>query len=211
MKNDTNDNIVNKDVKEETFEEEVPDEELHSKLGVDDHIYVSGRKGIYGGSLLMLFAILLAFSALFATFYGLVSLNSDLGKRDIGVKVDEYRLKVIHSNYDYGGKIKSFVNYNSSDKYFSYKFSVNNENTVDLDYSISLQVKEKSDGLDLDLVNYTLLRNGVSVKSGKMSEVKENIYSTTIDQKSIDEYEIRVWGDSSIKDLGLKFRTEIVV
>ena len=30
------DNHVN-DVKEDTFKEEVPEEELHSKLGVDDH------------------------------------------------------------------------------------------------------------------------------------------------------------------------------
>lgn len=204
MKNDDS-------VKEEIFKEEVPEEELHSKLGVDDHIYVSGREGIYGGSLLMLFAILLAFSALFATFYGLASLDSDLGKREIGVKVDEYRLKVIHTNYDYGGKIKSFSDYTSSDKYFLYKFSVSNDNTIDIDYSVSLKIKEKSENLDLSLVNYTLLRNGVSVKSGNMSQANGKIYSATVSKKSIDEYEVRVWGDSSIKDLGLKFKINVVV
>ncbi|MBQ6547182.1 MAG: hypothetical protein IJL74_04215 [Bacilli bacterium] len=205
------DNSVKEEVKEDTFKEEVPEEELHSKLGVDDHIYVSGRKGIYGGSLLMIFALLLAFSALFATFYGLVSLGSDLGKRDIGVHVDEYRLKVIHSNYDYGGKIESFANYTNSNKSFSYNFSVTNENAVDLDYFISLKIKNKSDGLDLGLVNYDLLRNGSSVKSGKMSEIKGNIFSTTIPKKSADDYEIKIWGDNSIKDLGLKFKIEVVV
>ena len=206
-----NDDRVKDDVKEETFKEEVPEEELHSKLGVDDHIYISNRKGLYGGSLLMIFAILLAFSALFATFYGLASLDSDLGKRDIGVKVDEYRLKVIHSNYDYGGKIKSFSNYTSSDKYFSYKFSVTNENTVDLDYSVSLKVNDKSDNLNLDLVNYTLLKNGVSVKSAKLSEADGSIYSATVLKKSMDEYELRIWGDDSVKDSSLKFKVEVVV
>ena len=206
-----NEKLVNEDVKEETFKEEVPEEELHSKLGVDDHIYISRRKGIYGGSLLMLFAILLAFSALFATFYGLISLDSDLGKRNIGVTVDEYRLKVIHTNYDYGGKIKSFANYTSSNKYFSYKFSVTNENPIDLDYFISLKVKDKSDDLDLNLVNYTLLRNGVSVKSEKMSEANGDIYSTTILKKSADDYEIRIWGDSSVKDSNLTFKINVEV
>lgn len=204
------DNHVN-DVKEDTFKEEVPEEELHSKLGVDDHIYVSNRNGLYGGTLLMLFAILLAFAALFATFYGLASLDSDLGKRDIGVKVDEYRLKVIHSNYDYGGKIKSFSDYTSSEKYFSYKFSVTNDNTVDLDYSVSLKINDKSDNLNLDLVDYTLLRNGVSVKSSKLSDVDGNIYSATALKKSMDEYELRIWGDGSVKNSSLKFKVEVVV
>ena len=190
------------------FKEEVPESELHSKLGVDDHIYISKRRGIYGGPLLMFFALFLAFAALFATFYGLVSLNKDLRDRHIGVVIDEYHLKVIHTNDLYGGNIKSFSKYGSSDKYFSYKFSVVNENSVDLDYTMSLEAKNKSSNLNLKSVNYPLLKNGDSIKSGKFSNF--GVYSVTCLKNSTDKYEIRLWSDGSIENSNLTFKVKVV-
>ncbi len=197
--------------KETLFNEEVAEEELHSKLGVDDHIYITNRRGIYGGPLLILFAVFLAFSALFALFYGLTSLNSDLNGRNIGVTVDEYHLKVIHSNYSYGGKIESFSKYNNSSKVFNYKFSIVNNNAVDLDYSVVLQVKDKDENLNVNLINYSLLRNGITVQSGNLSGLSNKLYSTTALKNSADEYEVRLWSNSINEDSGLNFRIKIMV
>lgn len=197
--------------KETLFNEEVAEEDLHSKLGVDDHIYITHKRGIYGGSLLILFAVFLVFAALFALFYGLASLNSDLNGRNIGVTVDEYHLKVIHSNYSYGGKIESFSKYNNSNKFFNYKFSIVNNNDVDLDYSVVLQVKDKDENLNVNLVNYSLLRNGITVQSGNLSDLSNKLYSTTALKNSADEYAVRLWSNSINKDFSFKFRIKIVV
>lgn len=200
----------NNEKKELIFNEEVPDDELHSKLGVDDHIYVTNRRGIFGGPLLIFLALFLAFSALFALMYGLVSLSGD-SNRKIGVNVDEYHLKVIHSNYSYGGTINSFSKYNSSTKYFNYSFSVDNNNSINLDYSVNLEIKEKSNNLDLEKVNYTLLKNGIAVQSGTLSEFDSELYSTTALKSSSDAYQIRLWSETIKDKSSLKFRIKILV
>ena len=52
------------DTEELTFNEEVSDEELHSKLGVDDHIYI--RK-FFGGPFLVVLGVLLILTSLFVS------------------------------------------------------------------------------------------------------------------------------------------------
>lgn len=206
--NQKNENDVEN--KELLFKEEVPDEELHSKLGVDDHIYVSNRRGIYGGPFLTFLALFLACSALFALMYGLISLSAN-PDRIIGVNVEEYRLKVIHSNNSYGGSINSFSKYNSSSKYYTYNFSIDNNNSIDLNYSVNLEIKEKSDNLDVEKINYTLLKNGIAVQSGNLSEFDSELYSTTALKGSSDEYQIRLWSNNLNYNSSLKFRIKILV
>ena len=193
------------------YDEEVSDDELHSKLGVDDHIYITHKKGIYGGPVLLIFVILLVLAALFSLFYGLISFSKDINGRKIGVYTDEYHLKVIHSNYEYGGIIDSFSKYNSSSNYYSYKFSVSNNNSVDLDYSVVLEVENKSDKLNVNDVKYSLLRNGISVQSDHLDSLNNKLYTATSLKNSNDEYEIRLWSDSLKKDLNFKFKIRIQV
>ena len=198
------------DESEQLFNEEVAEEELHSKIDVDDHIYVRNKVGIFGNPILAFLAAALVFSALFATFYGLLSLDSDLEKRDIGVIRNEYHLTVVHSDESYGGIIKNFKKYNSSSDAFSYNFSVANKNTVDLGYAVA--VEKSSGSIDLKKVNYKLLRNGSTIKSGTLADKKSNkIYDTTAIGNTTDEYEIRLWVDNATDDESLTFKIKVLV
>lgn len=196
--------------KESLFKEEVADDELHSKLGVDDHIYIK-RNNVFGWPFLVFLAIVLALTALFATMYGFVSLNnSDLKDRGIGVITSEYHLTVVHSDNSYGGTIKSFNKYNNSNKYFNYKFSVSNNNSIDLNYAVSVQ-KTGGTVSDISLVNYDLLKNESVIKSGKLVNSKSNkIFGTTILSKTTDNYEIRFWSDS-LNDSSFAFKIVVLV
>lgn len=202
-------NDMKTNVDEDIFKEEVPDEELHSKVGVDDHIYVERKSGIFGGPVLIFLAVSLALTALLSTLYGLLSLDNGLNRRDIGVITSEYHLTVIHSDDSYGGTIKSFKDYNTSNKYFSYSFDVTNKNSVDLNYSVAVS---NNSNVDISNINYELVKNDGVVKSGKLSNIKSNkIYGTTSLANTTDKYEIRFWSDSSDSNDGFTFKIEILV
>ena len=116
----------------------------------------------------------------------------------------------MHSDDSYGGTIKSFNKYNNSNKYFNYKFSVSNNNSIDLNYAVSVQ-KTGGTVSDISLVNYDLLKNGSVIKSGKLVNSKSNkIFGTTILSKTTDNYEIRFWSDSS-NDSSFAFKIVVLV
>ena len=195
---------------EEMFKEEVPEEELHSKIDVDDHIYVE-HYSFFGGRVITILAVILALTALLSTIYGLLSLDKNLDNRNIGVITDEYHLTVIHSDDSYGGKIKSFTKYNNSKNYYSYKFSVANNNGIDLNYDVSIK-RQKQTTADISLINYDLVKNGSIVKSGKLSDIDVNkVYGTAVLSKTTDEYEIRFWSSNVNENASFVFKIEVLV
>ena len=195
---------------DEIFKEEVPEEELHSKIDVDDHIYVK-RYGLFGGRVIIVLAIILALTALLSAIYGIFSLDKNSEGRDIGVITSKYQLVVIHTDDSYGGTIKSFSSYKNNDNYYSYNFSVSNKNDVDLKYDVSVN-KENGTTADLSLINYDLLKNNSIVKSGKLSNVKKNkIYGTDILKNTSDKYEIRFWSSNADINASFVFKIEVLV
>ncbi len=204
-----NDDYIS-NTEELTFKEEVKDEELHSKLGVDDHIYV--RK-FFGAPFLIGLAIFLILASLLAAILGLIVFDKELTGRPIGVFHNEYRLTVTHSNKNYGGTIKSFVNYNNSGNSFNYVFSVENKNSVDLKYSVELiNPNYGSDNIDQGNISYMLIKNKQVVKNGSLSNFKtNNLYNTNISSNSVDAYEIKIWGNNINKDSNFSFKINIGV
>ncbi len=209
MNQNNNDDYVS-NTEELIFKEEVADEELHSKLGVDDHIYV--RK-FFGAPFLIGLAIFLILTSLLAAILGLVVFDKELTGRPIGVFHNEYKLTVIHSNKAYGGTIKSFANYNNSGNSFTYHFNVENKNDVDLKYSVELENPNYGlDSIDQSKIGYMLLKNQQVVKNGSLSNSKTNdLYNVTISGKSVDAYELKIWGNNIDKDLDFSFAINIGV
>ena len=186
------------------FAEEVKEEELHSKLGVDDHIYI---KKFFGGPFLIVLGAILMLASLFSLLYGLFTSDSELNGRKIGVIHTQYKLLVSHSNADYGGTIDSFSQYNSSNDAYVYKFKVSNNNPIKLDYGIQFVSDTSNVG-----VNYQLIKNAQIVKKGLLDDDKKiDLYETSINSGSNDNYEIRLWSnsDSSIKNYSFKINVNV--
>ena len=194
----------NEETEELIFNEEVKEKELHSKIGVDDHIYV---KKFFGGPLLVVLGVILVLTSLFSLLYGLFTSDSDLNGRRIGVFHTQYKLLVSHSNSEYGGTISSFSEYATSPTAYVYEFKVSNSNPVKLDYG----VKFLSDG-DNNGISYQLVKNDQIVKRGLLGKDKKiDLYDTSIDSGMEDKYEIRLWSDTnnSIKDYSFKINIEV--
>lgn len=195
-----------------TFEEEVPDEDLHSKLGVDDHIYVEGTISKIKNIILILLAIFLILTSLFSLLFGFRTLDRDFKARRAATNVSQYNLLVVHSNGRYGGKIDSFSTHNSLEKAYSYNFSVSNKNPVDLKYSIQLNnLNFGNDNVDMKLINYQLYKNNSIVSEGNLENLKDyNLYDADIVSGTSDSYVIKVWSEK-IKNSGFEFRINVGV
>lgn len=195
-----------------TFKEEVPDEELHSKLGVDDHIYIT-RQRFFGLPLLAFFGIVLGLSLLFSFLFSLVYVNSDKSDRPIGINTSKYNLVVSHSNEQFGGVVSSFTKYNSDSNAFEYAFSVSNGNDVDLKYLVELiNTDYKFEKPDMSLIHYNLLKNGESIKEGVLKNEETNrLYKTNIKSSSLDRYTIKLWSDTLTNKVNFKFKINVGV
>lgn len=193
-----------------TFKEEVSEDQLHSKLGVDDHIYVTERR-IFGLSLLSFFAAVFVITSLFAIMLGIVFSNSDKVDRPIGIFTSKYNLIVTHANDQYGGTISSFKNYNMQEKSYNYNFGVSNNNDVDLKYSIEIEnTNYDFSKLDMSLIDYQLKKNGKIVKSGKLKNaVVNSLYTTSISSNSVDNYVISLWSNSLNKSKDFVFKINV--
>lgn len=195
-----------------TFKEEVPDEELHSKLGVDDHIYITRRR-FFGLPLLAFLGIVLGLSLLFSVLLSYVYVNNDKSDRPIGVINNKYNLVVSHSNEKFGGVIPSFANYSSDSKAFEYAFSVSNGNDIDLRYSVELiNNNYKFEKPDMSLIHYNLIKNGESIKVGTLKNDETNrLYKTNIKSSVLDRYTIKLWSDSLTNKVNFNFKINVGV
>ncbi len=192
--------------KKYTFKEEVPEEALHSKIDVDDHIYVSKKK-IYGAPVVGFLLVILFISLLFALIFGIVSLNSGNSTPN----VTKYSLVVAHSNDLYGGKIASFSEYNSPEKAYLYQFTVKNSNNIDINYYIKLMNnKYDFENNDMTLIKYQLVKNDEVVIEGNLKNSKENdLFKQKISSNSSDKYVLKLWSTTTNK-LELDFKVTVV-
>ena len=127
--------------REETvFVEEVPESELYDKKNQSDIIYVEDNTYKKKAKILITIAIILIIIAVLSSLLGFLYLNQERKANEessSSTNITRYDIFISHSNSNYGGNIKSFLNYNNKDKAFSYSFKVSNENPVNIDYKLS--------------------------------------------------------------------------
>ena len=93
------------------FQEEVKDDELHSKLGTSDIIYVDNGKVRRRTRFLIFLAIFLILLSIISAIMGFVYMDKELKAEQNNTKVQKYDLFVTHSSGSYGGTIDSFSKY----------------------------------------------------------------------------------------------------
>ena len=192
-----------------TFEEEVKDIELHSKLDVDDHIYIRDNYSKIRTIVLIIICGLLILVSLFASIYGFNLVGNKINNDRYEYK--NYNLIITHSSRSYGGTITSFEKYDTKEKAYSYDFSVSNSNPIQIKYSVELfNPLYGSDGVNMKLINYSLLKNNKEVKSGLLVDALNNqIINSEIDSKEADNYTIRLWSNKIKKDLSFSFKINV--
>ena len=196
---------------EEVFEEEVPSSNLYSKRDVDDHIYVyTGFKNRVK-FILLLALILIILSLLYAVF-GYKYLNKEYNERQGMETVIKYNLLVIHTNDLYGGYIKNFAGYTTSDDAYKYDFSVKNDNPVGLNYSIRINATTNVDDVSFSMINYSLSKNNSIVSSGSLEDViGKDIYLTEILSRNEDNYVLKIWSDKVTSNVSLTYKVNVIV
>lgn len=192
------------------FQEEVPDNELHSKLGTSDIIYVDNGARARRTRLLIVIAIILILLSVISAFFGFAYLSKDSSnKSNI---VTKYDLFVVHSNSDYGGNIKSFAKYSNLSNAYAYDFSVSNSNPVMLKYLVDIENTNYNSVNDISLINYSLYRNDKVVSEGNLKNlVVNNIYNTSIGVNKTDKYVLKIWSSKFDKSLNFGFKVNINV
>lgn len=193
-----------------TFEEEVNESELHSKVDVDDHIYIKDEVSSFRNTLLIIIAGLLILLSLFSAIFGFNLMND---KSKTGYDVKKYNLLVTHSSGNYGGVIKSIDVYDSKKNSYEYEFTVDNNNPVDINYAVTLiNPLYESDKVDMKLINYSLLKNDAEVSSGTLESVLNNeLYKVTIKSNKKDVYKIKLWSSKIEKNTSFTFKISIDV
>ena len=87
----------------------------------------------------------------------------------------------IYQNENFTNYIENIKVYNSYDNSNKYKFYVRNDNEYEITYKLTIN------DIKLD-----------KIKEGKLSNLKNNVLVTTsIGLKTVDNYEILIWGDSN--------------
>lgn len=192
-----------------TFNEDVDERELHSKLNVDDHIYMS-KKSFYGFPVLVALFILLLFSVITSLLFGFINLSKNNGN-DVS-NVDHYDLIVIHTNSSFGGNIDTFSKYNALNKAYSYDFAVKNTNSINIDYEVDLVNNDYNfKKLDMSLIRYRLMKNDVVVREGSLKNQKtNNLLKDVSSSNSEDKFKIVLWNYDGSK-AGLDFKINIGV
>lgn len=195
------------------FQEEVKDEELHSKLGTSDIIYVDNGKVRRRTRFLIFLAIFLILLSIVSAIMGFVYMDKELKAEQNNTKVQKYDLFVTHSSGSYGGTIDSFSKYRDEKTAFSYGFSVSNNNPISLKYSIALNNSTfGSDDVDMSKINYKLYKDDQVIKEGNLfNSENNNLFAIAIPSNSTDKYVIKLWSSDLDKKLGFKFKINVNV
>lgn len=193
------------------FEEEVHEDELVDKKNVSDVVYVESENKIKHKFLVVL-AIVLLVLFIISCLLGFLFSDGKFGVLN-GTVTNEYDLYVTHTNVDYGASNLAFEEHKTLNDAYVYDFSVNNSNSVNLEYSLELlNTNFDNDGIDMTMINYSLIKNGTEVVSGKLVDIqKNNLYSTTINKNSRDSYVIKLWSDSISKNMKFNFKINVIV
>ena len=199
--------------REETvFVEEVPESELYDKKNQSDIIYVEDNTYKKKAKILITIAIILIIIAVLSSLLGFLYLNQERKANEessSSTNITRYDIFISHSNSNYGGNIKSFLNYNNKDKAFSYSFKVSNENPVNIDYKVEL-IDNNFGNTSLSLISYSLLNNNEEIASGVLENKEVNkIADVTINSNSVNDLVLKLWSNSL--DKGFNFKVNVVV
>ena len=199
--------------REETvFVEEVPESELYDKKNQSDIIYVEDNTYKKKAKILITIAIILIIIAVLSSLLGFLYLNQERKANEesnSSTNITRYDIFISHSNSNYGGNIKSFLNYNNKDKAFSYSFKVSNENPVNIDYKVEL-IDNNFGNTSLNLISYSLLNNNEEIASGVLENKEVNkIADVTINSNSVNDLVLKLWSNSL--DKGFNFKVNVVV
>ena len=199
--------------REETvFVEEVPESELYDKKNQSDIIYVEDDTYKKKAKILITIAIILIIIAVLSSLLGFLYLNQERKANEesnSSTNITRYDIFISHSNSNYGGNIKSFLNYNNKDKAFSYSFKVSNENPVNIDYKVEL-IDNNFGNTSLSLISYSLLNNNEEIASGVLENKEVNkIADVTINSNSVNDLVLKLWSNSL--DKGFNFKVNVVV
>lgn len=199
--------------REETvFVEEVPESELYDKKNQSDIIYVEDNTYKKKAKILITIAIILIIIAVLASLLGFLYLNQERKANEesnSSTNITRYDIFISHSNSNYGGNIKSFLNYNNKDKAFSYSFKVSNENPVNIDYKVEL-IDNNFGNTSLNLISYSLLNNNEEIASGVLENKEVNkIADITINSNSVNDLVLKLWSNSL--DKGFNFKVNVAV
>ena len=199
--------------REETvFVEEVPESELYDKKNQSDIIYVEDDTYKKKAKILIAIAIILIIIAVLSSLLGFLYLNQERKANEesnSSTNITRYDIFISHSNSNYGGNIKSFLNYNNKDKAFSYSFKVSNENPVNIDYKVEL-IDNNFGNTSLNLISYSLLNNNEEIASGVLENKEVNkIADVTINSNSVNDLVLKLWSNSL--DKGFNFKVNVAV
>ena len=199
--------------REETvFVEEVPESELYDKKNQSDIIYVEDDTYKKKAKILITIAIILIIIAVLSSLLGFLYLNQERKANEessSSTNITRYDIFISHSNSNYGGNIKSFLNYNNKDKAFSYSFKVSNKNPVNIDYKVEL-IDNNFGNTSLNLISYSLLNNNEEIASGVLENKEVNkIADVTINSNSVNDLVLKLWSNSL--DKGFNFKVNVVV
>lgn len=107
----------------------------------------------------------------------------------------------IYQNENFTNYIKNIKVYNSYDNSNKYKFYVRNDNEYEITYKLTIndiKLDNNEKMVNRKNLNYSVFKNDVKIKEGKLSNLKNNVLVTTsIGLKTVDNYEILIWGDSN--------------
>lgn len=107
----------------------------------------------------------------------------------------------IYQNENFTNYIENIKVYNSYDNSNKYKFYVRNDNEYEITYKLTIndiKLVNNEKMVNRKNLNYSVFKNDVKIKEGKLSNLKNNVLVTTsIGLKTVDNYEILIWGDSN--------------
>ena len=107
----------------------------------------------------------------------------------------------IYQNENFTNYIENIKVYNSYDNSNKYKFYVRNDNEYEINYKLTIndiKLDNNEKMVNRKNLNYSVFKNDVKIKEGKLSNLKNNVLVTTsIGLKAVDNYEILIWGDSN--------------
>lgn len=198
----------NKFLRNDEFVEEVDENVLYNKVNENDIIVANKNAKV---NVLISIAITFIVVAILLSFMGFFLLYN-AGNSIFINETDKYDLFVTHSASTYGGEIKSFKDYNTLDRAYVYKFTVQNNNAISLNYDVELENVYFSEGTNYNLINYSLLNFDNEVAVGALENIrKNNLLSRSIGSNISDNYTLKLWSSEFKSDTPFSFKININV
>lgn len=136
-------------------------------------------------------------------FLGIVLVNKDMDKK---IVVGNSDLFVVHSKTTFGDVITNFANFTSLDKAYSYKFYVENGESIDIKYKVVLH---RNDSSDISGIQYLVMQDGKEIFKGTLENKEDNVLlDTKIMAKSLCNYEIKFWADDAYSKLNFRINVD---